>query len=93
MDERLLKLIAIVWACISLITFIVYAVDKSRAKKRQWRIPEATLLCCSIFGGAVGGGLAMLLVRHKTKHWYFRWVNFFFALAHIAGFLYLWLVL
>lgn len=36
-------------ALISLITLILYAVDKKRAKKGEWRIPEATLLCFSFF--------------------------------------------
>ncbi len=59
----------------SLVTFILYAVDKSRAKRGEWRISEAMLLSCSLLGGGVGGYLAMHAVRHKTKKWYFHLIN------------------
>ncbi len=70
--------------CMTLFTFILYAVDKGRARKGKWRISEGALLGCSIFGGAIGGLLAMYLVRHKTKHWYFSAVNICFSIVHIA---------
>lgn len=60
---------------ISLITFILYASDKRRAKRGKWRIPERVLLGFSLLGGGIGGALAMLLLRHKTKHTYFTVVN------------------
>ena len=63
-------------AVISLITLILYGADKSKAKRRAWRIPEKVLLGFSFLGGAVGGLLGMVLFRHKTKHWYFWCVNF-----------------
>ena len=70
---------AIICACvfgvISIITYVLYAVDKSRAQKKQWRIPEATLIGFSMLGGGAGGYLAMFLFRHKTKHWYFHFFN------------------
>ena len=62
-------------AVISLITLILYGADKSKAKRRAWRIPEKVLLGFSFLGGAVGGLLGMVLFRHKTKHWYFWCVN------------------
>lgn len=61
---------------ISIITFIVYAVDKKRSKKsNKNRIPEKVLLLLSILGGAYGGYLAMIIKHHKTKHWYFVIIN------------------
>ena len=42
--------------------------DKLKAKKNAWRIPERTLLMIAILGGSVGSLLGMYLVRHKTKH-------------------------
>ena len=45
------------------------------ARRGKWRIPEKALLLLSFFGGAIGGILGMLLFRHKTKHWYFWFVN------------------
>ena len=62
-------------AVTSLIAFLLYAVDKKRAIEKEWRISEKTLLALSFFGGAVGGYLAMQIVRHKTRHWYFHAVN------------------
>lgn len=60
---------------LSIVTFGLYVSDKKKAKKGEWRIPEKTLLLCSFLGGALGGMIAMQLVRHKTKHWYFFAVN------------------
>lgn len=71
----------------SLITFILYGADKRRAKKGEWRIKEKTLLLFSVFGGGIGGFLAMLLFRHKTKHWYFVLVNTLFAAVYIVLFI------
>lgn len=53
---------------INLLSFIAFGMDKRRAKKGAWRIPEATLLAWAIMGGSVGSGLGMLVFRHKTKH-------------------------
>ena len=66
---------ACIFGVISLIAFVLYAEDKRRAIKKQWRIPEATLIGFSLLGGAMGGYLAMQITRHKTKHGYFHFVN------------------
>jgi uncharacterized membrane protein YsdA (DUF1294 family) len=47
-------------------------IDKSRAKKDKWRIPERTLFLIAILGGSPGSILGMHLFHHKTKHWYFK---------------------
>lgn len=57
---------------INILTFIVYGIDKLKAKKGWWRIPEATLLLLAAIGGSIGAWFGMLLFRHKTKHWKFR---------------------
>ena len=69
----------------SVITFIFYSVDKSRAANKKWRIKESTLLLLSALGGAVGGFIAMNLHRHKTQKWYFVIVN----IAGVVGYVYL----
>lgn len=51
--------------------FATMGIDKSRAKKHLWRIPEATLFAIAIFGGSLGSTIGMHVFRHKTKHWYF----------------------
>ena len=58
-------------AIINIAAFAAMGIDKLKAKKRAWRIPEATLFLLGIFGGSVGGILGMFLFRHKTRHWYF----------------------
>ena len=63
----------LVWlAGVNVVTFILYGVDKSRAKKGRWRIPEKTLLLLPLLGGSAGGILGMATFHHKTRHWYFR---------------------
>ena len=53
---------------INLVTFVVYADDKRRAKNHSWRTSESTLVMLAIIGGSLGALLAMLLFRHKTRH-------------------------
>lgn len=55
----------------NLVGVAIMGIDKSKAKKHQWRIPEKTLFLVSILGGSVGTWAGMYLFRHKTKHWYF----------------------
>lgn len=64
-----MKLIIIgVIAVINIIAFFMYGLDKGKAKRGAWRIPEATLLGIAFFGGALGAFLGMKVFRHKTKH-------------------------
>ena len=74
----------IIFAAMSLVAFVLYGADKRKAKRGQWRIPEKVLLLWSFLGGAIGGSAAMLLFRHKTKHWYFVAVNAIGVLWQIA---------
>jgi len=55
-------------AVINLAAFIVMGVDKRRAVKKRWRVPESTLFLLAAAGGSVGGILGMLIFRHKTRH-------------------------
>lgn len=52
----------------SVILLVLMKMDKSRAKRKEWRISEKTLFTIAIFGGACGGVLGMYFFRHKTKH-------------------------
>lgn len=51
--------------------FASMGIDKAKAKKHAWRIPEATLFTIALLGGSIGSIVGMQLFRHKTKHWYF----------------------
>ena len=55
-------------AVVNTITFIVYGIDKLKAKKREWRIPESTLLLLAIIGGSVGAWCGVKVWHHKTLH-------------------------
>lgn len=57
-------IILILW---NVFTFLTYGVDKYRAKKNLWRIPEKTLLAEAFFMGAFGALLGMQIFRHKTQ--------------------------
>ena len=48
--------------------FILMLVDKIKATKNLWRIPERTLFGSALLGGSVGALLGMYTFRHKTKH-------------------------
>lgn len=65
------KLILIYAIIINLVGFFSMFIDKRRAKKNEWRIPEKTLFLFAILGGSIGSNIGMRLFRHKTKHWYF----------------------
>ncbi|MGT2932970.1 DUF1294 domain-containing protein [Streptococcus catagoni] len=60
----------------NVLVFLLYAIDKRKAIKNQWRIPEKILLLATLFYGAVGALLAAKLCHHKTRKWYFQlaWV-------------------
>ena len=51
--------------------FAIMGIDKKRAIRNQWRIPEKTLFLISLIGGSLGAWAGMYTFRHKTKHWYF----------------------
>ena len=53
---------------INLVTFLLYGVDKWKARKGRWRIPEDSLIWLAVAGGSIGALGAMCLFRHKTRH-------------------------
>ncbi|HWL24817.1 MAG TPA: DUF1294 domain-containing protein [Ureibacillus sp.] len=67
----------------SIILLILMGMDKSKAKKHEWRISERTLFTIAIFGGACGGVLGMYFFRHKTKHNSFAFGFPLLAAVHI----------
>ena len=53
---------------ISIVSVVLTVSDKISAKNRGFRISEATLVLCGVFGGAVAELFTMLIIRHKTRH-------------------------
>ena len=60
--------VVIYLVAINAATFFVYGIDKWKARRSMWRIPEATLLGLAAIGGSVGAWLGMRAWRHKTMH-------------------------
>ena len=53
---------------INIVAYIMYGVDKRKAKKHEWRTPEAYLIGIALAGGSVGAFAGMKIFHHKTKH-------------------------
>ena len=71
-------------AAVNVVTFTVYGIDKRKARRGAWRIPEKTLFLLPLLGGSMGQLLGMNVFRHKTKHWYFVWGIPAILLAQLA---------
>ena len=69
---------------INVVTFLVYGIDKWKAKQGSWRISEATLLILAIIGGSFGALFGMKVWRHKTMHKKFKYGLPLILLAQIA---------
>lgn len=67
------KIILIYLAAVNLVTFVMYGIDKYKAKKAKWRIPEATLLLMAAIGGSIGAWVGMQMWHHKTLHKKFKY--------------------
>jgi uncharacterized membrane protein YsdA (DUF1294 family) len=61
-----------VYAVVSLITYVAYALDKSAARTGSWRTQEATLHMFGLFGGWPGALIAQQTLRHKSRKGSFR---------------------
>ena len=79
-----MKYIVLYLCIINALAFLLMLIDKQKAKKNRWRIPEATLLGVSAIGGSVGGLLGMCLLRHKTLHKRFSIGIPLMLVAHLA---------
>lgn len=66
------QLLLIYLLCVNGVGFLLMGLDKRRAKRGQWRIPEKTLFLPPLLGGTPGAIAGMHIFHHKTKHWYFR---------------------
>jgi uncharacterized membrane protein YsdA (DUF1294 family) len=69
---------------INIVTFVVYGIDKWKAKRGNWRISEATLLMLAVIGGTIGALLGMKVWHHKTMHLKFKYGLPLILLAQIA---------
>ena len=77
-------------AILNVITFFLYGIDKWKAKKDRWRIPESTLLLLAVLGGSIGAWLGMKIWHHKTMHKKFKYGIPLIMILQIGMLLYLW---
>lgn len=68
-----MKIILMYLAIMNVVAFIVYGIDKLKARRSQWRITESTLLWMAVAGGSIGAWMGMKIWRHKTLHRKFRY--------------------
>lgn len=67
----ILKIVYIYFIIINFISFMIYGIDKYKATKNKYRIPELTLLLTTILGGFIGSAFSMILFKHKLSKKYF----------------------
>lgn len=79
MEEIICYLLAI-----NIATFLLYGIDKYKAKKGKWRISEATLLTMAAIGGSIGAWAGMRLWHHKTMHKKFKYGTPLIIIMQIA---------
>ncbi|MGX8713211.1 MAG: DUF1294 domain-containing protein [bacterium] len=75
---------------INLLTFVLYGIDKYKAKHNRWRIPELVLLWLAVLGGSPAALVAMHLFHHKTLHKKFRYGVPAILLLQLAAAVYYW---
>ena len=69
-DLENIRNIAIAYLMVAnIVGFALMGIDKKRAKRGAWRIPEKTLFLVSALGGSIGTWVGMYFFHHKTKHW------------------------
>ena len=72
-NPSILRVVILYLVAINVVTFLLYGIDKFKAKRSKWRIPESVLLGLAVIGGRVGAWLGMIVWRHKTQHKKFRY--------------------
>lgn len=82
----------VLYPLMSVVTYILYADDKARAKRKAWRTSEQTLHICELAGGWPGGFVAQQLLRHKSQKRSYQVEFWAIVVIHYVGWL-AWLLL
>lgn len=77
----------------NMVSYISMGLDKHKAIKGQWRIPEKRLFLWVMLGGGIGGTIGMYAFRHKTKHWYFKVLFPVITVIEYSGLIYSFIVI
>lgn len=86
LDEKI-TLVLLIW---NVIIFLIYGIDKFKARRRAWRIPEKILLILALTCGGFGAWLAGITFHHKTRKWYFKTVWFLGMVTTLVALYYIW---
>lgn len=62
------KILIVYLVIINILSLTVIYIDKVKARKKKWRVPERNLIGLAILGGSLGTIIGMYSFRHKTKH-------------------------
>lgn len=79
------KIIIVYLIIINIIAFMLMGIDKRKAIRHQWRIPERTLFISALLFGSIGANVGMYVFRHKTKHRKFVILMPMILILQIAG--------
>ena len=74
----------------NLIIFLIYGIDKFKARRDAWRIPEKYLLSFAFLSGGFGACLAGSIFHHKTRKWYFKTVWFLGMVTTLVALYFIW---
>ena len=78
------KILAIYLVTINVVTFLMFGIDKWKARRSRWRIREASLLGLAVLGGSIGALIGMKVWHHKTMHKKFKYGLPLILLVQIA---------
>lgn len=78
------KIAVLYYLVVNAVLFAAMGIDKLRAKKEQWRIPESTLFVLALLGGGIGGFAAMAAFHHKKRKIAFYLIYGISILLHAA---------
>lgn len=84
-----ITLILLYIGLVNVLAFILYGIDKLKAQKSKWRVPESTLIGIAIIGGSIGAWSGMKVWHHKTLHKKFKYGIPLILVAQIALCIYL----
>ena len=82
-----ITLALLIW---NLLIFLIYGIDKSKARRGAWRIPEKILLTMALVCGGFGAWLAGIAFHHKTRKWYFKTIWFLGMVTTLVALYFIW---
>ena len=82
-----ITLALLIW---NLLILLIYGIDKSKARRGAWRVPEKILLILALPCGGFGAWLAGITFHHKTRKWYFKTVWFLGMVTTLVALYFIW---